>query len=302
MINICIACDDNYSKYAGVLIASILFNADKTDELTFYILDGGISASQKEKIRSLACIKQCRINFVPIDNSLFDDYANIKTHKYISIATYYRLKLPSLLTKVNKVIYFDCDMVVNSSLAPLFNEDLNGCVLAGVRDINKKRLKKSSKYVNAGMLVMDIDAMKRENAEDKFLEYTKSHFGKIKAGDQDILNEALKGKIKIVEDTWNVQSSNFTNRSSYVEKPNVIHFVAKQKPWHKYSFSYHREYYFKYLKHTPWRLSEKEEKELKSLKYKIVLLLKYFKYRPLFMLRPRFYKALYYSYIKPFFT
>ena len=300
MISVCLACDDNYSKYAGVLIASILVNADKSEELTFYILDGGISEEQKGKIRSLAYIKQCRINFVPIDNSMFDDYANIKTHRYISIATYYRLKLPTLLPEVKKIIYFDCDMVVNSSIAPLFNEDLKGCVLAGVKDINKRRLKKNPEYVNAGMLVMDIDAMKRENTEEKFLEYTKAHFSEIKAGDQDIINEVLKNKIKIVDDTWNVQSSNFTNRSSYTDKPKVIHYTAKRKPWHKYSFSYHKDYYFKYLKLTPWRLSEKEEKELKSLKYKIVLLLKYFKYRPLFMLRPQFYKALYYSYIKPF--
>ena len=36
-INVCIACDDNYSKYAGVVIASILKNADLNGELLFNI-------------------------------------------------------------------------------------------------------------------------------------------------------------------------------------------------------------------------------------------------------------------------
>lgn len=33
-INICLSCDDNYAKYAGVVIASILFNARNDDEIS----------------------------------------------------------------------------------------------------------------------------------------------------------------------------------------------------------------------------------------------------------------------------
>jgi len=259
MINVCVACDENYAKYAGVLIASVLYNASVKDNLTFYILDGGISETKKSEILELKNIKNCDINFVKIDNEMFREYMSIKTHKYISLPTYYRLKLPTLLPNVSRVIYFDCDMVVNSSLAPLFNKNLDDCVMAGVRDINKKMLKKNPSYVNAGMLVMDIDAMKRENCEEKFLDYTKKHFNEIKVGDQEIINEVLKGKIKIVEDEWNVQSSNFTNRSSYTNNPKVIHFVARQKPWHFGSFSWHKDYYFKYLQLTPWALKEEEK-------------------------------------------
>lgn len=300
MINVCVACDENYAKYAGVLIASVLYNASVKDNLTFYILDGGISETKKSEILELKNIKNCDINFVKIDNEMFREYMSIKTHKYISLPTYYRLKLPTLLPNVSRVIYFDCDMVVNSSLAPLFNKNLDDCVMAGVRDINKKMLKKNPSYVNAGMLVMDIDAMKRENCEEKFLDYTKKHFNEIKVGDQEIINEVLKGKIKIVEDEWNVQSSNFTNRSSYTNNPKVIHFVARQKPWHFGSFSWHKDYYFKYLQLTPWALKE-EEKDYWYKKNKLASIFGYVKYRPLFMLRPRYYEALYCSYIKPLF-
>lgn len=34
-INVCLSCDDNYVKYAGVAIASILNNAGVRDELSF---------------------------------------------------------------------------------------------------------------------------------------------------------------------------------------------------------------------------------------------------------------------------
>ena len=35
-INICIACDDNYSKYAGVVMASVLYKETKNDEITYH--------------------------------------------------------------------------------------------------------------------------------------------------------------------------------------------------------------------------------------------------------------------------
>ncbi len=300
VINICLACDNNYAKYAGVVIASVLVSANKEDNLVFYILDGGIEQENKNKILSLNNIKNCRINFVQIDKNLFREYADIKTHSYITIAAYYRLKLPSLLPGVSRVIYFDCDFVVNSSLKNLFNTDLQGCPIAGVKDINKRMLKKNPGYVNSGMLVMDLDTMRQQNTEKMFLEYTQKNFSTIKMGDQEIINAVLKGNIKIVEDEWNVQSSNFTNRSSYTTIPRCIHFVSKEKPWHFGSFSWHKDYYFRYLQFTPWALTD-EEKKYWYTKNKIASFFGYIKYRPLFWLRPRYYQALFCSYIKPIF-
>lgn len=291
-INVCLACDDNYSKYAGVVIASILDNANPDDKLSFYILDGGISDIRKQQILSLNSIKECDINFVPINPADFEDYKPVCTHKYITIATYYRLKLPTLLPNLSKIIYFDCDMVVNYSLSDLFNTDLNDYLVAGVQDINKKMIKKNPSYVNAGMLVFNLDLMKKENIESKFLQYTQENFETIKCGDQTIINEVCKDRIKLVGDTWNVQSSNFTNRSSYVSEPKVIHYVAKNKPWGLNSYSYHKNLYFKYLQLTPWKLSDVElKKALKSTAFN------YFKYRPMFLLRPRFYEALFKTYV-----
>ena len=293
-INVCLSCDDNYAIYAGVVIASILSNASDNDLLTFYVLDGGVSDIKKEQILQLKSIKDCEINFVKINKEDFEDYKPVCTHKYISIATYYRLKLASLLPQIDKIIYFDCDMVVNSSLSDLFNVDLNDYLIAGVRDINKRMLKANPAYINAGMIVFNLKNIREQDIENKFLNWTIHNVDKIKVGDQTIINEVCKGQIRIVDDTWNVQSSNFTNRSSYTNNPKVIHFVAKNKPWNGKSFSYHKNLYFKYLQQTPWKLSEEELKQ--CLKSTAVA---YFKYRPLFLLRPRFYEAAFKTYIKP---
>lgn len=294
-INICLACDDNYAKYAGVVIASIMKNSESDEILNFYILDGGIFDDNKSKFNELKTIKNCNIEFVQIDESMFEDYKKVATHKYISIATYYRLRLATLLPNIKRIVYFDCDMVINASLKELFYTELGDNVIAGVKDINKRMLEQNPNYINAGMVLFDLEKIREENIEQKFYDYTNEHFETIKVGDQEIINEVLKNRIKIVDDNWNVQSSNFTNRSSYTSNPKVIHYVARKKPWHFASFSYHRDYYFKYLQLTPWKLSSKELFYWTKVN-QVVSLLKYFQYRPFFLFRPRFYKAIYYTY------
>lgn len=250
-INVCLSTDENYSRYAAVVIASILANAKQEDSLNFYILDGGISTEAQQKILLLKAIKDCNINFVKIDNGLFSDFFHLKTNGYISLPTYYRLKAASLLPDVNKIIYFDCDMVINTSLAELFNYDMEGKLLAGVSDIKSSNVRKISTYVNAGMLVMDLDRIRKENIEKEFTDWTNEHFAEIKTGDQQIINEVLKGRIKLLPSTWNVQTSNFTTRSSYEVHPNIIHYYGQQKPWKPGCWNYFKWYYRKYEALTP---------------------------------------------------
>ena len=106
-------------------------------------------------------------------------YKQIKTHAYINIATYYRLKLASLLPDVSKIIYLDCDIIVNSDISELFDVNMDECLVAGVRDINRRMLKINPKYVNAGVLLLNLDMWRKENFEQKLLDYTKNNIDNI---------------------------------------------------------------------------------------------------------------------------
>ena len=291
-INVCISCDDNYAQYAGVVIASVLLNAGEDDEFYFYILDGGISDKAKLRINRLKRIRSCDIDFIRIDQSKFDAYKDILTHKYISIATYYRLKLSQLLPKVDRVIYLDCDVIVRKSLADLFNTNLDDNYVAGVIDsrVKYKPKWKDTKYVNAGVLLMDLNKIRWDNIEDKFLEYTKQHAREIKAGDQDVINFTLDGRIKIVEDKWNVQVSSFLSRSSFTKDPYIIHYVGKQKPWIYGTYNHFKNEYFKVLEHTPWKipLIEKNKWEFWN---NILSFIYFINDKPFFMFRPKFWEA-----------
>lgn len=179
-INVSLACDEAYAKHAGVVIASILFNAKSDDELTFYILDGGIQENTKNNFFELKKIKDCNIVFIKINESDFEDYKAVRTHFYITLPTFYRLKLPTLLPKVDKIIYFDCDFTICTSLCELYKTDLGSNIAAGVKDKNKKRVKSNPTYINAGMIVFDLNKMRENNTEEEFLNWTKENIEKIK--------------------------------------------------------------------------------------------------------------------------
>ena len=51
LVNVCLSCDDNYSKYASVVIASILDNLSEKSFANFYILDGNITKENKKASR-----------------------------------------------------------------------------------------------------------------------------------------------------------------------------------------------------------------------------------------------------------
>ncbi len=295
-INVCLSFDDNYAKYAGVTIASILANAKDSDELYFYLLDGGVTTENKEKILSLRTIKDCTIKFVPIDEDLFNDYKKIKTHKYITLPTYYRLKISELIPDVERIIYLDCDVVANVSLEELFNADMGDCAVAGVRDVEPKWAKDNSTYVNAGILLLDLKKFKERNIEQAFLDYTKDHIETIKMGDQEIINEVLKNRIKLLEPKWNVQASHFIARSIYTEFPWLIHYIGVWKPWHDNSFCYYNDLYFMYQSLTPWGMPKESLKAFLKKKNLISSWI-FFKRYPLFPVKKGFARAFYETYI-----
>ena len=58
LYNICFSSDDQYSEQLAVAISSILKNSKRNEKFYFYVLDGGISKINKNKIDLLKKIKE----------------------------------------------------------------------------------------------------------------------------------------------------------------------------------------------------------------------------------------------------
>lgn len=260
-MNICFASDNNYAKYMGVAISSILRHKDKADKINIYVLDGGISDKRKREIAKLSKIAPFNIKYLKVKT---DDFAKLpmgKT-KHLTPAAYYRLTMDTQIQDLDKVLYLDSDLLVKQSLWGLYNTDLDDNYIAGILDIlnysNTERLH-LDKYVNSGVLLMNLAKWRKDNIQDKFFKYIKDNEDdedKILWHDQDVINVVCQGHIKYVDDKWNVQLiEDIAGRSEHFKKilkqANIVHFISAKKPWLGRGGKYDK-YYYDAIIHTPW--------------------------------------------------
>lgn len=269
-INICFSSDNNYAKHMGVAITSILKNSNINDTYNFYILDGGISDSNKSKLNSLKnSIRNFSIEYLEINPDDFKKCPMTGYVKYITLPTYYRFKIPSLLPNLDKVLYLDCDIVVNSDISELYNTNIDDYYVGGIPEVfnhyHKERLEIIGNYyyINAGVLLINTKKWREDNIESKLFEYAMNPEREIVFQDQDVLNEVLKYNIRYIPLCWNLQHDVLFEKDAYLineeeknqalENPKLVHFTHKYKPWNYKCQNRFRKLYYKYLRQTPWK-------------------------------------------------
>lgn len=283
-IDIAIAPDDNYAKHCGVVMASTISNAKEGTSINFYILDGGISEENKSALQHIGAGKSYTVNFIRIDKKdfeIFPPFSCFASMSYITVSTWYRLKVASLLpTSVKRVLYLDCDVIVRQPLDELFESDMEGCLMAGAIDNLWQRYSKtlglpnSYRYFNAGVMLIDLEAWRAENVEGKLFTFLHEDPERLKLMDQNVLNICLYGRVKHLGIKWNFQYGvPFLEDTCYYLKEvrdeyvranfdiGILHYMGPYKPWEKGIGGLHkyRMEYFKYLKLTPWKFTSEEE-------------------------------------------
>ena len=192
-INICLSTDNNYVQHCVVTMASILKNCGNDYKVRFFILDGGISEENKRNIKKLAKIKDFVISYYDMTKIDFSDLPLNRSR--ISVATYYRLYLLDILPKdIKKLIYLDCDIVVKTDIAELWETDISGYYAGVVEDEGGKTQQKrlclpfDYKYFNAGVILFNLEELRTFDFKESCLKYYENNKDIIILQDQDILN------------------------------------------------------------------------------------------------------------------
>lgn len=103
-------------------------------------------------------------------------------------------------------------------------------------------------YCNSGVLVLDLDQMRRRNLEHRLLQWLRSRPEPFPYPDQDILNIALHGDITPLPPEWNFQFLSWTwdeektrllRGTEFENVPSIscgrswklLHMVGPEKPW-----------------------------------------------------------------------
>ena len=267
MIHICLISDSEYSKYMGATIVSILKNSNDVDNIVFHIIDTGIFEDDKNKLIQLKEIKDFEINFYKYDHSKYIEICKEKLkHKvHVTPSAFCKLEIHNIIPNLDKILYLDCDIIVNKSLFEFYNITFdNNYLIASLlpkniehlgKDLNAKLGIDSNKhkYFNSGVLLLNLKKFREDDIDNKFKEYFNSRESFIHL-DQDAFNSACKYNIKYVSDAYNFQPRvGFYKIIPDIDDVFALHYSGKEKPWgNECKTIYFYEEYWKYFCLTPW--------------------------------------------------
>lgn len=273
--NICYSFDSNYVEQFMVSVVSLLANADKDECFDIFVLDGGLTKTDKAVIESLKkSYKNFSLKYLSVNEKDFKNCPLLKEksqefkHYHVTLPTYFRFKLPSILGKINSVLYLDCDVIIRGSLKDLFSIDLKNTAAAMVKDVESdseaKRLGLKT-YFNAGVMLINLDYWRKNKIEDNLFEYTKTHTDEIKWQDQDILNCVLNENIKAIDTKWNYQYFLYDEvNTNDLNEAEILHLSGRFKPWLLPFEHPIYDIYYSYLYETPF-FKKAAEYKLKSI-------------------------------------
>lgn len=215
MIHVAFNIDKNYTDKVQVVMNSILANTKS--EVQFHVIG--------QEVENAKCYPKPDLTDLKYTNQM----------AHISMGATYRLYLPDILD-IDKVIYLDCDLIVLDDIKELWQYDVK--VIAGVQDpMYIKQARKnnlSHLYINSGVLVMNLDAMRKMNYKER-IKATQTGEYNLSLLDQDIINIAYGEYIEHLPEKWNVYTKIYTQTTKEMiqarNKPSIIHWCGFEKPW-----------------------------------------------------------------------
>lgn len=286
-----LAADENFAMPLAATVRSALENLHPSCQLQLFVLDGGLSSTTKRRLEQSWPSGRYSVTWLPFDASVL---ADVPLSGHINHMTYARIVAPRLLpSTVDRVIYLDSDLIVLGDLAELWAEPLGGAWCLAVEDCaapcmdadlvselaacaphlgarlpvaNYRELgfEATDPYLNGGVLVLDLDAWRREDLTTQMLGCLDRHREHVRWWDQYALNVVLHGHWRALDHRWNQGATTFSfpdwSESPYDEatfaqishEPFVVHFTTKHKPWKVTCLHPLRRLFFEYLDRTAW--------------------------------------------------
>ena len=267
------AADERYLPYLSVAILSLSENSREEYQYDIRILSSGISAEGIGKLRGIVK-PNIKITLCDIERRIahLKESLSYRLRDYYSESIYYRLFIPSMFPELRRAVYLDSDIVLLDDIAKLYFSDTEDSLLGVVSDESVQVVPVFCEYVkrqigvthereyfNSGVLIMNLDLIRQEKIEEKFLHLlTKYNFDTV-APDQDYLNFLCRGRLHFFPEGWNKHA--IPGRDISSSELHLVHYNMFNKPWHYYDVPMD-EYFWSYAKKTPFYeqlLAEREE-------------------------------------------
>lgn len=263
------AVDDNYIPFLAVALQSLIDNASAENEYSIKVLYTNITEENQNSIKKYVR-ENVNIEFVDLNYYIDKIKDKLYTRDYYSKTTYFRLFIPELYPQYDKALYLDSDITILSDIADLYHIDIEDNLVAAAPDDVIQAIEvfqdyaekvvgvaKYQNYFNAGILLMNLDALRKFNFQEKFLYLLETVKFSV-AQDQDYLNRLCKGRVKLFPNTWNRMP--IGGDTVPREDLHLIHYNLAFKPWHFEDILY-KEYFWEYAQKTEYFTKIQEIKD-----------------------------------------
>lgn len=122
-----------------------------------------------------------------------------------------------MFSEEHKMLWLDCDTIVDSDITDLFDMNMDGYFYAGVMEPQK--CKGVFRYINTGVLLLNLDLLREHDKERELLEFLNKY--KFNFPDQDVINMLCQGRIKTIDSEYNS-----TVYTTPCVRPRIIHYAA----------------------------------------------------------------------------
>lgn len=261
-VAIAVAANDYFIPYCATFLKSVAEHGNSKKNYDILLLSQDVSDANVKKMEKLLSAWE-NVSLRVIDPSVLIDQYTFHIRGHFSKETYYRLVLPELLPNYDKVLYLDSDMIAMDDVAKIYDENVDGYLLAACHDADtaglyngyekdKKRytdkvlkLKEPYQYFQAGVLLLNLKEFRKRYTTKQILDFAVSENWQLL--DQDILNKLCEGAVKYIDMSWNVMVDFAGVRISQIialaprwlnemyqearKNPKIIHYAGPQKPW-----------------------------------------------------------------------
>lgn len=261
-IPIIFAANNEFVPVFATCLQSLIDNLNVEYNYDVILLQSDVNEENKKTLLEMVKeYKNLSLRFYDVEKLLANH--QLKANAHISVETYYRFLIQEVLPDYHKVLYLDCDLVINGDLAELYEIDLNGFALAATHDpdfvgqingANKDtmeyvktrfRMKNPYNYFQAGVILFNEDRMREKHSVDEWLKLASVPY---MYNDQDVLNLECEGEVKFLDMKWGLIVDHEHRRVSdiisfapdYIQKeykkahaePKIIHYAGYKKPWY----------------------------------------------------------------------
>ena len=282
-LHVVYAADDKFVEILGVSLVSLYENNKTMDEINVYVLDSGITSTNKNKLNSVSM----QYHRSPLQ---WFESKNISEELQIDVAIdrgslsqYARLFISSVLPdSFKRVLYLDCDIIIAQSLEELWNLDMHGKTIAALKDAFSKwyrmniDLKPDDIMFNSGVMLIDLEKWEEQKVEERLMRFISRKNGKIQQGDQGALNHVLANDTYCFEPRFNsitiFYDFNYREMITYrkppkeyyseelikkaIDYPVIIHYTTSflsRRPWIEGCHHRYLEEWQKYKGMSPWK-------------------------------------------------